>query len=119
MAPGSQPQPTPPLDAEPFRCEISREHDSARILAIGELDVATVPIVKAELDALRDAGIRRLTLDLSRLDFMDSSGLRWILNCDAEARRDGFTIALVPGSQAIERVFELTSTRAHLPFIDP
>lgn len=119
MPSASQPQPTPPPDAEPFRCEISREHDSARILAIGELDVATVPILKAELEALRTAGFRRLILDLSSLDFMDSTGLRCILDYDAEARQDGFTIALFPGSQAVQRVFELTDTRAHLSFIDP
>jgi anti-anti-sigma factor len=56
---------------------------------------------------------------LSRLEFIDSTGLRCILECEAEARRDGFTIALIPGPQAVERVFKLTNTRAHLPFIDP
>jgi anti-anti-sigma factor len=119
MPSGSQPQPAPPPDAEPFRCEIARERDSARILAIGALDVATVPILKAELDALRSAGFRRLILDLSSLGFIDSTGLRCILDYDAEARRDGFTIALVPGSQAVQRVFELTGTRARLSFIHP
>jgi anti-anti-sigma factor len=115
----SQPEPTPPAQAEPFRCETSHDHDSARILASGELDVATVPILSAEIDAVRKAGFRHLILDLSTLDFIDSTGLRLILDCDCEARRDGFTIALIPGPPAVERVFELTNTRAHLPFIDP
>jgi anti-sigma B factor antagonist len=60
-----------------------------------------------------------LILDLSGLEFMDSTGLRCILTCDAEARRDPFTIALIPGPPAVQRVFELTNTRTHLPFIDP
>jgi anti-sigma B factor antagonist len=98
---------------------VSRQHDSAHILAIGELDLATVPRLQAELAALRHAGVRRLILDLSRLEFIDSTGLRCILECDAEARRDGFTIALIPGPTAVQRVFELTDTRAHLPFIEP
>jgi anti-sigma B factor antagonist len=119
MATGPQPQPVPPAGAHRFRCDVSRQHNSARILAIGELDLATVPILDAELAALRNAGFRRLILDLSRLEFIDSTGLRCILECDAEARRDGFTIALIPGPQAVERVFELTNTRSHLPFIDP
>jgi anti-sigma B factor antagonist len=109
---------TPP-DAEPFRCEISREHDHARVLPVGELDMATTPALKAELDALRTAGVRRLTLDLRSLEFMDSTGLRCILEYDAEARQDGFTLGLIPGPRAVQRVFEVTDTRAYLPFVDP
>jgi hypothetical protein len=41
-----------------------------------------------------------------------------ILTCDAEARQDGFTITLIPGPPAVERIFQLTNTRAQLPFID-
>jgi anti-anti-sigma factor len=115
----SGPQPTPPPEAQPFRCETSHEHPSAHILAIGELDVATAPILSAEIDGLRNAGFRHLILDLSGLDFMDSTGLRLILDQDSEARRDGFTIGLIAGPRAVERVFELSNTRAELPFIDP
>ena len=114
----SQPQPTPPPEAEPFRCATSHEYESAHIRAIGELDLATAPILSEEIDALRSAGFRHMTLDLSRLDFIDSTGLRLILACDAEARQDGFTITLIPGPPAVERIFQLTNTRAQLPFID-
>ena len=119
MTTGSLPQPTPPPAAAPFRCETSHEYESAHILAVGELDMATAPILSEEINALRSAGFRHLTLDLSSLDFIDSTGLRLIVDCDAEARRDGFTIALISGPPAVERIFELTNTRAHLPFIDP
>lgn len=42
-----------------------------------------------------------------------------MLRYDAQARRDGFSIALIPGPPAVQRVFQLTETDAHLPFIDP
>lgn len=86
------------------------------IQAVGELDLATVAILDAELASLRDAGFRRLILDLSSLDFMDSTGLRCILRYDAEARQDGFSIALIPGPPAVHRVFQVTQTEARLPF---
>ena len=114
----SEPQP-PYRDTNPFRCEVVREHDRARVRAVGELDIATVPILRAQLDSLRDAGFHSFVLDLSTLDFMDSTGLRYILDCDAEARRDGFSISLIRGTRAVQRVFELTDTSAHLKFIDP
>lgn len=115
MPTGPQPQSPHPKS---FRCEIERERDRARIRVIGELDLATVPILEAKLDSLRDAGFHRLILDLSTLAFIDSTGLRYILDCDAQARQDGFTMALVRGPRAVQRVFELTQTTALLPFID-
>ena len=111
--------PTPPSEPSSCRCQSSIADDSPRILAIGELDIAGVPLLDAEITALRAAGFRHLILDLSALEFIDSTGLRSSLNCDAEARRDGLTIALIPGPPAVERIFELTHTRARLPFIDP
>ena len=107
-----------PPDPKPFYCRVLREHDSARLVVIGELDLRTVPIVEAEIAALRDAGVRRIILDLSSLEFMDSAGLHLILEIDAEARQDGFSIALIAGPPAVQRVFELTNTQVHLPFID-
>ena len=109
----------PPPDAESFRCDVSREGATATVRALGALDLATVPVLDDQLAELRDAGFRRLILDLRGLDFIDSTGLRCILKYDAEARQDGFSIALIQGPPAVQRVFVLTRTSEHLPFIDP
>ena len=109
----------PAPEAELFRCEISHERDSAHIRAVGELDVATVPILAAELATLRDAGFERWIVDLRSLEFIDSSGLRCILEYHAEAQRDGFSIALISGPPGVQRIFELTGTDAQLPFTGP
>jgi anti-anti-sigma factor len=114
MSPGSQPR----SDADPFACEITREHDTATIRTAGSLDIATVPILETHVAELREAGVRRMIIDLRDLYFMDSTGLRCILEFDAQARQDGFTIALIQGPRAVQRVFELTRARAQLPFID-
>jgi anti-anti-sigma factor len=119
MPPDHQHSPASPPGGEGFRCEVSREHGAARIQALGELDLATVPILDAELAGLRDAGFPHLILDLGGLEFMDSTGLRCILRYDAEARQDGFSMALLPGPPAVQRVFQVTETEARLPFIRP
>jgi anti-anti-sigma factor len=112
-------QPVTAGDLAAFRCEVSREGDTASIRTLGDLDLATVPIVAGHVAQLRQAGCRHLIFDLSDLAFIDSSGLRFILECHAESRRDSFTMALVPGPPAVQLVFELTDTRNQLPFIDP
>jgi anti-anti-sigma factor len=103
-------------DLEPFHCEVRPERSSVRVIAAGELDSATVPLLEAQLSELRQAGFRQLVLDLGQLTFMDSSGLRLILKWDAGARRDGYSLELGPGPPAVQRVFELTGTLALLPW---
>ena len=107
---------TPPLP--PFACDVEPERDSVRVRLAGALDMATAPILAAQLRELRESGFRRLVIDLGRLDFIDSTGLRLLLAQDADARQDGFSIAVVPGKPAVQRVFELTKTLDVLPFVD-
>jgi anti-anti-sigma factor len=101
-----------------FACDISSERDTARIRTVGDLDLATVSILAGHVALVRNTGCRHLTFDLSDLAFIDSTGLRFLLECHAESRQDGFTMALVPGPPAVQMVFELTATRDHLPFVD-
>ena len=110
-------QPWPP-EAEPFRCDVSLERDIVRILPIGELDLITAPILEARLTEVRNAGYRQVLLDLRGLLFIDSTGLHVILRHDAEARRDGFSLALVPGPPEVQRVFDTAGVATRLPFID-
>jgi anti-anti-sigma factor len=101
---------------EYFRCEVQPERSAARVFALGSLDVATVPVLDAQLRELSEAGFRRLIVDLSRLGFMDSSGLRLLLKWNMDARGDGYAIEVVPGPKAVQRVFELTGTSQLLRF---
>jgi anti-sigma B factor antagonist len=117
MSPGSHSCTLSP-DPEPFGCDVLRERETARLRVRGALDMATVPVLEAEVTRVRDGGVARLVLDLSGLGFMDSTGLRCILELDAASRQDGFSIALIPGPPAVQRVFEVTGTTAPLPFID-
>lgn len=103
---------------EPFRCEVAPERDAVRVRPVGELDLVTAPVLDAQMRELRDSGFRRLILDLRALEFIDSSGLHLILRYDAEARCDGFSLQLVPGDRAVQRVFELSGVAAQLPFAD-
>jgi anti-anti-sigma factor len=102
-----------------FRCEVQPERSAARVFALGSLDVGTVQVLDAQLRELSEAGFRRLIIDLSRLGFMDSSGLRLLLKWNADARGDGYAIEVVPGPKAVQRVFELTGTSELLRFTAP
>jgi anti-sigma B factor antagonist len=116
----AEPPATSPVaaDDEPLRCEVVPEREAVRVRPVGTLDMATAPLLESKLAELRTAGFRDLIVDLRGLDFMDSTGLRLVLRWDAAARADGFQVGFVPGSPQIQRVFEVTGTAEHVPFLD-
>jgi anti-sigma B factor antagonist len=81
----------------------------------GELDMATVPQVE-QLLADR-AGSGCIVLDLSRLEFIDSTGISLIVRAHADAERDGCELKIVPGAEEIQRIFRLVDLEDRLPFI--
>jgi anti-sigma B factor antagonist len=92
------------------------ERDTIRVVPVGELDLATVPLLRDELERLLVDGFKSVVIDLRRLDFMDSSGLRLLLEANGHARNDGWELALIQGPEAVRRVFEITRTVGLLPF---
>ena len=72
----------------------------------GEIDLGVSPDVRAALlDALRHHD--RLVLDLSGVDYIDSSGVASLVEAYQTARKAGGAIALAAISQPAERVLQL------------
>jgi anti-anti-sigma factor len=104
-------------DLEPFRCELDRRREFARISPIGEIDIATTPVVEGHLDECEAAGVKQVVLDLREVSFIDSTGLRLILERDARSRADGFAFSLIAGPPTVQRLFDLTLTTERLNFV--
>jgi len=89
-----------------------------RVTPVGELDLATVDELQAWLQELRDAGFRRVLLDLRELTFIDSSGLRLVITWNARVNTEGLDFELIRGPAAIQRAFEICGLSDVLAFID-
>jgi anti-sigma B factor antagonist len=100
---------------EPFRLEESRNGDRTVLAVHGELDLATVDGVRARLDALQ-AERRPVVLDLDGLAFMDSTGIRLVLQAVQDAERSGWDFLVTRGSPAVRRVFEAAAIQDRLPY---
>lgn len=87
------------------------------IVPSGEIDLATVDLLRAAVERDRKPG-DDLVLDLREVGFMDTSGLRYVLELHDWAQRDGFRLRLVRGSSAIQRVFAVSGLEPRLPFVD-
>ena len=106
------------MDAEDvsFTVEVAQEPGGVRLTPRGELDIATQAELRAALE--QHVGAPAITLDLSALRFLDTSGLRLILETAESARRDGHDFSVVRGSPAVQRLFELAGVADLVPFRD-
>ena len=83
----------------------------------GELDVATAGAVRTALEEqARTHGV--VTLDLGGLRFLDTSGLRLVLETTEAARRNGFSFEVLPGIPEVQRLFQLAGVTDLIPFAD-
>lgn len=90
----------------------------AVIALSGELDVSGSALLEEEIDRVAsDHGADSVVLDLSSLEFMDSTGLRLVVLAEGTAREQGRRFALVRGNDDIQRVFEVTGMDERLNFV--
>jgi anti-anti-sigma factor len=104
----------------PFGIEEHTEPGGRRRLRItGELDLATCSELAARLAAAAERR-EQVLLDIHDLEFMDSTGLRLLLEAAGEAARDGWNLTITrPPHGAVLRLLELTGTLDVLPVADP
>ena len=98
---------------------VQRNQAGAVVVAVsGELDLRTSPELEEQLTRAFDAGAELVILDLRRIEFMDSTGLRVVLSAHQRARETGRRFALVRGADQVERVLTLTGVRDLLTVVD-
>jgi len=106
--PQSHPKPGPVREPAPFRIDAEPFVPSGLLLEVlGELDVETTPALRAQLSHALDRGVRRVVIDLSRLDFLDSIAVAALLQIRHRLADHGHLAVVVePGSYA-RMVFEI------------
>jgi len=82
------------------------------VTLVGELDIATADVLTGTLNDLIRRGHITLALDVSGLRFCDSTGLEAFLLGHDEAWKNGGSLRLIGVHGILERVLELTRSRA-------
>jgi anti-sigma B factor antagonist len=107
------------LTPHAFRLDVRPERDVVRVCPVGDVDLDTVDVVRAQLDELRAAGFTRVVLDLRGATFLDSTGLHLALEAQAASAADGWEFGIIEGPANVQRAFELAGLGKRLPFVDP
>lgn len=101
-----------------LKIELGPDAHGTVVALAGELDLASVPALERQLQGLDGTSPGRLLIDLSGLDFMDSTGLALMIRAEQAARAHGHPLALRRGPAQIQRLFELTRLVEHFTFED-
>jgi anti-sigma B factor antagonist len=101
-----------------FEIHSEFEDDTGRLTVVGELDMATAGELEEALRAPLERSVSRLVIDLSKLSFIDSSGLRLLIVLNDRARTEGWTLGLVRPPEPIYSLFRITGADENLPFLD-
>jgi anti-sigma B factor antagonist len=99
-------------------CGIEVQHaptdTTLRIVVSGEIDLATAPLLREEIEQTIDRDVEIVVLDFRRVTFMDSTGLHALI--DAHEQLNG-RLRIMP-SPPVARLIEITDLRDQLPVIN-
>jgi anti-sigma B factor antagonist len=102
--------------APPFRVRVQKADGETVVVASGELDLATTGELRSCLTELRGGG-GPIRLDMTDVEFMDSSGLHTLIRATEDFAADGSRFMIVP-SEPVRRVLEMVDLQDRLP-IEP
>jgi anti-anti-sigma factor len=96
-----------------------RREDRATVVAVtGELDLASSPALDQELERVSRSDTELLILDLSELEFMDSTGLSVLIKANQRAQDAGKRFGVLKGSPQVQRLLSLTGVDERLTVAD-
>lgn len=94
-----------------------RNGDDGIVLSLsGEIDMATEDqFHRAARDAVEARPQGRLILDFGRLSFIDSSGLRVLIQAHKAAKNAGGSLSIAAASERIARILHVTAIDTRIP----
>jgi anti-anti-sigma factor len=78
---------------------------TAEVLLTGDLDIVSYPQALERVEEAERGSPALLVIDLSALEFVDSTGVRLVLDADQRARAQGRRVAVRLGAGPAKRVF--------------
>lgn len=100
--------------------EIRIDHESgAEVLSLyGELDHSNAHVLESTLLGAESRETEAIILDLSGLEFCDSTGLGVIIRAATRSSQDSDRLAMLRARDQVQRLLKISGLEEHLPFID-
>ena len=89
--------------------DAARDGDTLTVRLRGDLDHGAAEAMRGEIDAyLADRAVRCLVLDLKDLQFMDSSGVGFVIGRYKQMARRGGMVRVIHADARMDRIFQMS-----------
>ena len=92
--------------------------DHTVVSVAGEIDLYTAPKLQSELTAALSRNPARLIVDMSAVEFCDSTGINVLLAAHRQAREHGGELQLAGPGSATRKVLQVTGLEAVFTVLD-
>jgi anti-anti-sigma factor len=102
----------------PFEVKVGDLEQGVRTIFVrGELDLSTAPELEGPLDQALESGEGSLLIDLSRCEFIDSTGIALIVRAwqRLEGGENGRALVICSQNEQVLRVLEITGLELSIP----
>jgi anti-anti-sigma factor len=103
---------------QPFSAIVAIDGDRATVSLHGELDMSGVDRAREAIEQAEAGSATLLILDLSELEFMDSTGLEVVLRAARRAHDSGRRLIVQRPSRYVRRLLEMTAIDQSLDVVD-
>jgi anti-sigma B factor antagonist len=107
-----------PTGAPSFAMQTVASGNKRTLILTGEVDLLTAPDVERAIRKLCAEGAAEIVLDLRKVTFMDSTGLRATTSAQALCEEHGHDLSLIRGPSQVQRLFEITGLDTHFQWQD-
>ena len=97
---------------------VARAGDRVALELEGELDMENAATLDEQLLRAEDSDAKRIVLDLSGLEFIDSTGLKAVLLAQRRSTEDSGRLRIVRGTSEVAKLLELTAIDQSLDLLD-
>jgi anti-sigma B factor antagonist len=101
-----------------FSVEVTREGGRLTIATAGELDLENVDRYCGVIEEAERSDATEIVIDLTELEYIDSSGLAAVLVAGRRSDLDGHRLFVKAGHGEVRRLLELTALDQTLNLID-
>jgi anti-sigma B factor antagonist len=103
---------------KPFALRLEQRGKSAILSLAGEFDLTSKKEFEAGLSDIASRALAEVIVDLRGVTFIDSAGLRLILEAWSQCRRGGFDFGVLLSDGRLRGVFQETGLDQTLPIVE-
>jgi anti-anti-sigma factor len=100
-----------------FSVSVSTKDSTETIAVRGDVDLATVDVLRAQLTAALERG-EKVVLDLREVAFMDTQGLAAVIEAEQTSAASGTRFVVVRAPATVHRLFDMIGLSERLTVVD-